>query len=42
MPSNISDTKSVAKSVTKSVASKKLTASYNSAVAATREDGRPF
>jgi len=33
MPSNISDTKSIAKSITKSIASKKLTASYNSTVA---------
>ena len=42
MPSNISDIKSVTKSVTKSIASKKLTASYNSVVAVTKEDGRLF
>ena len=41
-PSNISDTKSVAERVTKSVAFKKLTASYDSAVVATEEDSRPF
>ena len=41
-PSNISDTKSVAESIAKSVASKKLTASYDSTAAATREDGRLF
>jgi hypothetical protein len=42
MPSNISNTKSVAKSITKSIASKKLTISYNSIAAATRKDGRLF
>ena len=42
MPSDISNTKSVAKSITKSIASKKLTTSYNSAAIATGENGRPF
>ena len=42
MPSNISDTKSITKSITKSVTSKKLTASYNSTVAAIAKDSYPF
>ena len=41
-PSDVSDTESVAESVAKSVASEESTASYDSAVAATGEDGCPF
>ena len=41
-PGDVSDTKSVAERVAKSVAFKKLTASYDSAVVATGEDNCPF
>ena len=42
MPNNINNTKSVAKSLTKSITSKKLTTSYNSIAIGTREDSRLF
>ncbi len=42
MPNNISNTKSVIKSITKSIAFEKSTVNYDFTITATKKNSRPF